>query len=148
MIKINKKLFNEKADKVFEKFGEPTIEDLWDFVNTEELDITDIIKTPAELLLAEFDDFYGEEKADYKVQLTFYSTHSSEYILLGRYGHILSFMITNMDYNVFSVSADGKNPFFTSPSDTQLWLNFLKVCEEVKRIIYGVKNYEFEKEED
>ena len=148
MIKINKKLFNENADKLFEKYSQPTIEDLWDFVKSEELEINDIVKEPQELLLAEFDDAYGNEDSDYKVQLTYYCHHSSEYILLGKYGYILTFVITNMDYNVFFVSTDGKNPFFTNKVDTQIWLNFLNDCEETKSIIYAVKNYEYENYED
>ena len=53
-----------------------------------------------------------------------------------------------MDYNVFFVSTDGKNPFFTNKVDTQIWLNFLNDCEETKSIIYAVKNYEYENYED
>ena len=112
--------------------------DLREYLNDGDIDIREIIKAPHELL----QDLLGE---DYSVQPTFSNEHHTEYIVLDS-GMVLAFMINSTDYNVFDVISSGN--FFASRYMVGYWLDFLKLCNDIRDLVYCDKNGKFDDEDE
>ena len=130
MNEINERKLNQKLFK--EDFNFETLGDLREWLNITGKDVHTVLKTPHELLTERLGD-------DYIIQPTFSDKHFTEYVVIDR-GVVLSFQITNNDYDVFSVSTF--ETFFANKYTVSYWLDFLKDCEQIREIICDLTYYE------
>lgn len=131
---INEELFNENYKLVSIHIG---INDLRAELNKLNVSVLEVLKKPYELL----QEILGE---DYTIQPTFSNKHFTEYIVVDS-GIEFSFQITNDDYNVFNVSANGT--FFANPSCVRYWARFLDLCDQVRDLIFYLSHPDFDYDE-
>ena len=127
---MNEKVINKKLLK--EHLELTTLGGVRAFLNVTKKDIHEILKTPHELFI----EMFGEE---YSIQPTYSNRHHTEYIVLDN-DLVLSFQINNTDYNVFDVKTSGT--FFANSWVVEKWFKFLKLCAEIKILIYDLQYYE------
>ena len=130
MNEINERKLNQNLFK--EDFNFETLGDLRKWLNITKKDVHQVLKTPHEL----FAERFGE---DYIIQPTFSDKHFTEYVVIDR-GVVISFQITNNDYNVFNMNTF--DTFFANRYCVAYWLDFLKICEQIRDIVCDLTYYE------